>query len=199
MLIGKAQEKASSFRGKREDRGGKVWFTDSRYSVQVTHYYFYLLDADFGLVFIKVCTYLLFEVKVCFNGHEWAKRQLASTGVVFEPLENGFASCADPARLQALCHHLTAATIQAFVDRWVDHLPWPLMPAERAGGYRHDLSVWQLEVSRTQVFADPAQGRALVEQLIRENLDLGRPDRVRLIFGRPVTNRPPGECQTEVL
>ena len=41
VLIGKAQEKASSFRGKREDRGGKVWFTYSRYSVQVTHYYFY--------------------------------------------------------------------------------------------------------------------------------------------------------------
>ncbi len=74
VLIGKAQEKASSFRGKREDRRGKVWFSYSRYSVQVTHYYFYLLDADFGLAFIKVCTYLPFEVKVCFNGHEWAKR-----------------------------------------------------------------------------------------------------------------------------
>lgn len=199
VLIGKAQEKASSFRGKREDRRGKVWFTYSRYSVQVTHYYFYVLDEDFGLAFIKVCTYLPFEVKVCFNGHEWAKRQLATAGVTFEPLENGFASCADPARLQALCHQLTAATIQAFVDRWVDQLPWPLTPAERAAGYRHDLSVWQLEVSRTQVFADPAQGRALVEHLIRENLDLGRPDRVRLIFGRPVTNRTPGEFQTEVL
>src|SRR6266536_5397204 len=49
VLIGKAQEKASSFRGLRGDRRGKVWFTYCRYSVQVTHYYFYVLDEDFGL------------------------------------------------------------------------------------------------------------------------------------------------------
>ena len=199
VLIGKAQEKASAFRGRRDDQGGKVWFRYSRISVHVTHYYFYVLDEDFGLAFIKVCTYLPFEVKVCFNGHEWAKRQLTKAGIAFEPLENGFAECADPARLQALCHTLTAATVQAFVDRWVDQLPWPLTPADRAAGYRHELSVWQLEVSRTQVFTDPGQGRALLETIIRENLDLGRPDRVRLIFERAITARTPGVFQTDVI
>jgi hypothetical protein len=94
---------------------------------------------------------------------------------------------------------LTAEAIQAFFDRWVDQLPWPLSPTEREAGYGHDLSVWQLEVSRTQVFADPEQGRALVEDLIRENLDLGRPDRVRLIFARQVTKRTPREFPTQVL
>jgi hypothetical protein len=199
VLIGKAQEEASSFKGRRDDRGSKVWFTYRRERVWVTHYYFYVLDADFGLAFIKVCTYLPFEVKVCFNGHAWAKQHLARAGVAFEALDNGFAACADPIRLQAICHQLTAEAIQAFFDRWVDQLPWPLSPAEREAGYRHDLSVWQLEVSRTQVFADPEQGRALVEDLIRENLDLGRPDRVRLVFERQVTKRTPSEFHTRVL
>lgn len=199
VLLGKAQEKASSFRGTRADRDGKVWFRSSRISVHVTHYYCYVLDEDFGLAFIKVCTYLPFEVKVCFNGHERAKRQLTRAGIAFEPLENGFAECADPARLQAICHTLTAATVHAFVDHWVDRLPWPLTPADRAAGYRHELSVWQLEVSRTQVFIDPAQGRALVETLIRDHLDLGRPDRVRLIFDRGSTSRTPGTFQTDVI
>lgn len=199
VLIGKAQEEARSFKGRRDDKGTKVWFTYRRESVRVTHYYFYVLDADFGLAFIKVCTYLPFAVKVCFNGHEWAKQQLSKEGIAFEALDNGFAQCADPPRLQAICHHLTAAAIQAFFDRWVDQLPWPLCPAEREAGYHHDLSVWQLEVSRTQVFADPEQGRALVEDLIRENLDLGRPDRVRLIFERQVTKRTPSEFHTQVI
>jgi hypothetical protein len=199
VLIGKAQERASAYKGRRTDKGSKVWFTYSRCSVQVTHYYFYLLDEDFGLVFIKVCTYLPFEVKVCFNGHEWAKQQLRGAGIAFEPLENGFAACADSARLQAVCANLTGATVQAFFDRWVDTLPWPLGAAERRAGYRHLLSVWQLEVSRTQVFVDPEQGRALVEALIRENLDLGRPDRVRLLFDRPVTVRTPGAFYTQVM
>jgi hypothetical protein len=94
---------------------------------------------------------------------------------------------------------LTGATVQALFDRWVDTLPWPLAASERAAGYRHQLSVWQLEVSRTQVFMDPEQGRALVETLIRENLDLGRPDRVRLLFDRPVTARTPGAFFTQVM
>ncbi len=199
VLIGKAQEQTSAFSGRRADRGGKVWFTYRRRTVQVTYYYFYILDEDFGLAFIKVCTYLPFEVKVCLNGHSWAKQHLTREGIAFEPLENGFATCADPARLQALCPQLTGAAVQTFFDCWVDQLPWPLTAAERAAGYRHQLSVWQLEVSRTQVFLDPVQGRALVESLIRENLDLGRPDRVRLIFDRAITARTPSEFATQVI
>jgi hypothetical protein len=199
VLIGKAQEEAMSFKGRRDDKGTKVWFTYSRESVRETHYYFYVLDEDFGLAFIKVCTFLPFAVKVCFNGHAWAKQHLSRERIAFQALDNGFARCAEPARLHAICHQLTAAAIQAFFDRWVDQLPWPLSPTEREAGYRHDLSVWQVEVSRTQVFADPEQGRALVETLIRENLDLGRPDRVRLIFERQVTKCTPSEFHTQVL
>jgi len=84
-------------------------------------------------------------------------------------------------------------------DRWVAKIPWPLSPQQQAAGYRHQLSIWQMEVSRTQVFADPEQGWALVEALIRDNLDLGRPDRVSLIFSRQVTKRTPSEFHTRVL
>lgn len=199
VLIGKAQEKANAMRSRRVDQKGKVWFNYFRQNVHVTHFYFYLMDADFGLCFIKVCTYLPFEVKVCFNGHEWAKQQLRKEGIAFEALSNGFARCAAPERLQTICHQLSAEKIQAFFDRWVDKLPWPLTGAQRTAGYQHLLSIWQMEVSRTQVFIDPEQGRALMECLIRDNLDLGRPDRVSLIFDRQVTKRTPSEFHTRVL
>ena len=199
VLIGKAQEKTQAIRSRRADEKGKVWFNYFRQSVQVTHFYFYIMDKDFGLCFIKVCTYLPFEVKVCFNGHEWAKQQLRQAGIEFEALSNGFASCVQPERLQTICHQLNAEKIQAFFDHWVEQLPWPLTAEQRAAGYLHLLSIWQMEVSRTQVFIDPEQGRALVECLIRDNLDLGRPDRVSLIFDRQVTKRTPSEFHTRVL
>jgi len=199
VLIGKAQEKTLGYTARRKDHGTKVWFEYSRRAVWVTHYYFYILDEDFGLFFIKVCTYFPFDVKVCFNGHEWAKQQLRKEGIGFEALSNGFLSCADPGRLQALCHQLGAEKIQALFDRWVAQIPWPLSTQQQAAGYRHQLSLWQMEVSRTQVFADPEQGWALVEALIRDNLDLGRPDRVSLIFDRKVTKRTPGEFYTRVV
>ena len=179
--------------------GQKVWFEYSRHEVWVTYYYFYILDEEFGLFFIKVCTYFPFDVKVCFNGHEWAKQQLRQAGIGFEALSNGFLSCEDPEYLQSICRQLDAAKIQALFDRWVAQLPWPLTAEQQAAGYRHLLSIWQMEVSRTQVFADPEQGWALVETLIRDNLDLGRPDRVSLIFERKVTKRTPSEFHTRVL
>ena len=103
VLIGKAQEKALGYKGQRKDHGTKVWFDYSRQSLFVTYYYFYILDADFGLFFIKVCTYFPFDVKVCFNGHEWAKQHLRQAGIGFKALNNGFLSCAYPERLQVIC------------------------------------------------------------------------------------------------
>jgi hypothetical protein len=41
---------------------------------RVGMYYFYLLDAEFGPGFIKICTYFPYPAKVWLNGHEWAKR-----------------------------------------------------------------------------------------------------------------------------
>ncbi|MCP4360942.1 MAG: hypothetical protein GY796_23285, partial [Chloroflexi bacterium] len=199
VLIGKAQEKSKVFGSRRKDRGSKIWFDYFRRNVNVTHFYFYIMDKDFGLFFIKVCTYLPFEVKVCFNGHEWAKQQLRQEGIRFEPLNNGFASCEEAEHLQIICHQLNADKIQTLFDHWVEQLPWPLTAEQREAGYPHLLSIWQMEVSRTQVFPDPEQGRALVECLIRDNLDLGRPDRVSLLFDRRVTKRTPSEFHTRVL
>lgn len=199
VLIGKAQEKAMGYKALRKDQGTKVWFEYSRQSLFVTHYYFYILDEDFGLFFIKVCTYFPFDIKVCFNGHEWAKQQLRKEGIGFEALSNGFLSCTNPERLQTICRQLDTEKIQTLFDRWVEQIPWPITAQQRAAGYAHQLSLWQLEVSRTQVFEDPTQGWALVEALIRDNLDLGRPDRVSLIFERKVTKATPSEFHTRVL
>ena len=199
ILIGKAQEKATAYRSTTEHKEKRVWFTYSRVSVCVNHYYFYIYDQDFGLFFIKVCTYCPFEVKMCLNGHEWAKQQARQAGIEFCELSNGFASCSEAGRLQAICDQLSGERIQTLFDQWIEQLPWPLTPKQRAAGYRHQLSLWQLEVSRTQVFRDPEQGRLLFETIIRENLDLGRPDRVQLLFNRKIIKSTPGEFYTRVL
>jgi len=199
VFIGVAQEQTQGFKARRETKGRMVRFQFSRQPVFVKVYYFYIQDAEFGPGFIKVATYAPYAVKVCLNGHEWAKQQLRRVGLAFEALDNGFSSCADPARLQALCDQLGPEQVQAFFDKWVTRLPWPLTPDDRAAGYVHRLSIWQMEVSRTQIFARPLHGRAFFEQVIRENLDLGRPDRVQLIFGRRVYRNTPSRFCTRVV
>jgi hypothetical protein len=199
VVIGLAQEQVSSFKARKETLGKRVRFQFSRQPVFVKVYYFYLHDADFGPGFIKIATYMPYPVKVCLNGHEWAKQQLRQAGVAFEALDNGFLSCADGERLQAVCQQLGPEQVQAFFDKWVARLPWPLTAADRQAGYHHRLSIWQLEVSHTHVFTRPVRGREFFEQLIRENLDLGRPDRVQLVFGRRVYRNTPSRFVTRVI
>jgi hypothetical protein len=192
VFIGVAQEQARSFKAskRRLSRGG-VSFDFSPQSVCVKHYYFYVQDLDWGPGFLKVCTYLPYPVKLCLNGHEWVKQQLRRERIGFEALDNGFLTCRRPERLQQLCDALAASHVQAFFDRWSRRLPWPLTPRDRAAGYEHRLALWQMEMSLTQVFDRPMQGRHFFEEVIRENLDLGRPSRVTLLFPTAITRKTP--------
>lgn len=199
LFIGIAQERAYAFKGRKKTKQKMVGFDYSRQSVYVNYYYFYLQDQEFGPAFIKICSYAPYGLKICLNGHEWAKRQAQQQGLAFEALDNGFAACEDSAKLQEICDQLGAEQIQAFFEKWQARLPWRLTEADQQAGYRYRLSVWQVEFSRTQVFRDPAQGRQWFEAIIRDNLDVGRPDRIQLIFDRRVTKATPGYFRTQVV
>jgi hypothetical protein len=191
VFIGIAQEKATSFKGHKTAGEQGVSFTFSRQPVYVNQYYFYVQDREWGPAFIKIGSYLPYPVRVCLNAHEWAKQQARRQGLAFESLDNGFRWCADPTRLQRICDRLGPTDVQRFFDRWMQRLPWPLTRADRAAGYGHRLTIWQLEVSLTQVFDAPLHGRQFFETLIGDNLDLGRPDRVNLLFPTRMTRRTP--------
>jgi hypothetical protein len=200
LFIGKAQEKASVFRTeKRRDAAGKKYPWIIRSTAMVNHYYVYILDRDFGPLFIKFCSYFPYPAKLCLNGHEWLKRQLTQRAIPFEPLDNGIRSSEEAGRVQRLADTLDAATIDAVFRKWLRRVPHPFAPAHRAAGYRYHLSILQSEFALTQVLDRPLTGRCFFEEVIRENLDLGRPDQMQLIFDRRVTRRTPGRFRTRVL
>jgi hypothetical protein len=196
VFIGVAQEKAQAFQGKKIN--GQFQFTRDK-TVYVNHYYFYIDDVDFGPLFIKVCSYAPWGTKLCVNGHEWAKRQLDKRKIAYEALDNGFLSCSEPEKLQNVCDSLGPEQIERLFRKWLKRIPLPLRAEDRAAGYDWSLSVWQMEVSLTQIFDRPLRGREFFEEIIRDNLDLGRPDRVQLIFDRVVTKKTPGEFRTRVI
>jgi hypothetical protein len=199
LFLGKAQEKVNVFRTeKRTDKRGKyAWIVKS--ATPVNQFYFYCIDEDFGPFFLKFCTYFPYNAKLCINGHEYVKRQLAKEGIAFEPLDNGVLSCANPKRLQEICDGLSAIKINALLRKWLAKLPHPYTAADRKAGYRYHVSILQLECSLTQVLDRPQTGRIFFEQVIRENLDIGRPDQVQLIFERRVRKDTPGRFRTRVL
>jgi hypothetical protein len=190
--IGVAQEYQNVFACTEQRHGKAVWFSFTKADRRVTCFYFYLWDDDFGPAFIKVCAYFPYPIKVWVNGHEWAKRQAIHAGIGFTELSNGFASCADP-----ICDRLGPGTIEVFFARWMSVLPLPLTDADRDAGYWWELSMRQVETSRTLVVDTPRHARGFFAALVADNLDLGRPDQVELIFaghrrrwGRPPKTEP---------
>jgi hypothetical protein len=201
VVVGKAQEKTPVFRTekRRNPDTGRTYPWIVRGTAMVNHYYFYGIDEDFGPFFLKFCTYFPYNAKLCINGHEYVKRQLAKEGIPFEALDNGVLSCADPTGLQQLCNGLSAHKIDALLRKWLARVPHPFLLKDRAAGYRYDISILQAEFSLTQVLDRPQTGRVFFEEVIRENLDIGRPDHVQLIFDRRITKQTPGRFRTRVI
>jgi hypothetical protein len=186
VAVGCAQEFQLVWTARKRDTdpAGCPQFSFTKEQRRVSVFYIYIFDERMGPGFIKICTYFPYPVKAWCNGHEWAKRQAAAAGIGFTALSNGFASCEDPAALQDICDRFGPGTVQVWFERWMARIPLPLTDADRDAGYWWELSMRQTETSRTLVFDDDVHARAFFEALLCENMDLGRPENVELLFRR---------------
>lgn len=173
------------------------WIIES--TAMVNQYDFYGFDDVFGPFFLKYSSYVPFGAKLCFNGHEYLKRQLVKEGIAFKELANGILSCDDPKRMQQLADQLTPSRIEHFLRKWQRELPCPYRAVEQQAGFCYDVSMTQIEFALTQVVEQPVHGRIFFEEIIRENLDLGRPENMQLIFDRRITKRTPGKFRSRVV
>jgi hypothetical protein len=191
-------------RKRATDPGACPQFSFTKEQRRVSVFYIYIFDEQMGPGFIKICTYFPYPVKVWLNGHEWAKRQAAAAGIGFAALSNGFASADDPDALQQICDRFGPGTVQVWFERWMARIPLPLTGADRDAGYWWELSMRQVEISRTLVFDDDCHARAFFEALLCENMDLGRPENVELLFrrgerrGQPALPPPGGGFRTTI-
>ncbi|MGZ4181581.1 MAG: hypothetical protein ACXVUL_12990 [Solirubrobacteraceae bacterium] len=183
LVVAEEFQRVWSARNRTRKRGvaSLDFFWEKR---RVGAYYFYILDPEFGPAFIKICTHAPYGARVWVNGHEWAKRQALRAGLGFTELHNGFASCSDPERLQAICDSFGPEHLQAFFDRWIIQIPTPLTSEDRAAGYWWELSMRQVETSRTLVLDDPRRARSFFEALVADNIG-HRPPRAGLHGLRP--------------
>jgi hypothetical protein len=204
LFIARAQEKTRLFRTEtRRDADGVRYPWIVQTTGVVNHWYFYCVDDNFGPFFLKFCSYFPFNAKLCINGHHWAQRQAAKAGLGFEALDNGFAAVNDPDLLQTICDGLGPAQIDALLRKWLARLPNPYTPDNQAAGYRYDISILQAEFSLTQVLDSTVSGRIFFDQVIRDNLDIGRPHQVGLVFDRRIMRGrhhfTPGRFRTRVI
>ena len=192
FFIGKAQEKVKAPRGswgKSEYTENGKWLKLGWGNVMANQYYIYFRDEDWGVGFIKFSSYAPFNGRFYINGHEYVKCQLTEQGIEFEELDNGIGRCADPSAAQKIADSITANKLEKLVRKWIRIVPNPLnmMPHRRGNiTLKYYISMLQMEYARTQLWKKASDGLAFFEQVIRENIDLGRPEKVGVIFNKRI-------------
>jgi hypothetical protein len=154
-------------------------------SRHVNLYYFYLDDVHCGRMFVRICPYFPFNIRVWINGHNWLAKQLTREGIPFEKCDNLFTACADPQRLQELSDAFAPADIIRPVEACLEKLLHFFTPNERAQGFGHQLFMAQMEYCHNLIFHKKAALERLFDRLMDANRSIGHPEKLAIYFGRP--------------
>lgn len=154
------------------------------------HYYFYFIDAELGLCYLRVPTWAPFRLQFYCNGHSWLAQQLTKRGISFTQADNTFLTLADPKRAQRLVHRCSVKRLHQRITRAV-RAYCPVLLAEFERGYHW--SIRQLEFATDVVFRTPAALAPLYQTLIRTAVHAVQADQVARFLGRKLDPRYQGE------
>jgi hypothetical protein len=165
----------------------------------VIQYNFYVNDARWGRMFVRMCPYFPFSARVCLNQHHWLANRLREERISFEKTSNAFLKCSHFARLQELADSLTAKDLLSCGQKWLTAFtPFFSARERKDAACRHRLFFAQVEYCDNLIFHRRAALDALGERLLDASRTIGRPDKITTIFGRKVTNHYRGKLQTEI-
>ena len=177
---------------------GEKWHLETKYR-WVKQYNFYIQDAEWGPVFVRVCPYFPFSTRICLNQHHWLAQKMKQAGIRFTQTGNAFRRCSDPAALQDMADSLTANDFIRCGHKWLRRLiPFFSSPERREHGCWHQLFFSQVEYCDNLIFRRRAALDQLGNRLLDANRNLGRPDKLTVIFGRRITKQYSGKLQTEI-
>jgi hypothetical protein len=165
----------------------------------VDQYYFYLQDADFGPMFLRLCPYLPFNGRMVINGHDWLACQMHRENIRFRQHGNAFLTCSNRERLQQLADSFSANHIIACAQRWLSHLAPPLIDVHGKRAARdYRLFFSQTEFCTNIIFDRRAPLDQLNERLLDLNRAIGRPDKLTIIYGRRISKHTRHGFQTQI-
>jgi hypothetical protein len=165
----------------------------------VDQYNFYLRDAQWGPMFVRVCPYFPFSVRICLNQHNWLAQRLQKAGIRFTQTQNAFRRCQNPEVLQQFADSLSPEDLITCGNKWVrQFVPFFTPQERREHACWHRLFFAQVEYCDNLIFRRRAALDELGERLLDSNRDLGKPNKLTVIFGRKITRRYRGKLQTEI-
>src|SRR5207302_9604990 len=177
---------------------------DNRWHLQIAQrwvmqYNFYVNDRNWGRMFVRLCPYFPFSARVCLNQHPWLARQLQQQKIDFQQCSNAFLKCSHPSKLQELADSLSARDLLTCGQKWLTRFTPFFTESERKhAACQHRLFFAQVEYCENLIFRRRAALDELGERLLDANRNIGRPDKLTVIFGRRINKLYQGKLQTEI-
>jgi hypothetical protein len=182
-----AMEACASYRPWHDQASGKTFFRSI--TSKCLHYYFYFIDAQFGLCYLRVPTWAPFRLQIYFNGHGWLARQLMDAGIGFESADNAFLAIADPPAAQRLADRLDASMLHRHLEVWAGRY-CPVLSHFRHGVH---WSFMQVEYATDVVFRHQAKFQPLYEAIVRTAVQVIKAEHVATFLGHKLTAHYAGE------
>ena len=153
------------------------------HSGKCLHYYFYFMDAELGLVYLRVPTWSPFRLQFYCNGHSWLARQLTAEGIGFIAADNAFVRIDDWQGAQELADGFSPDRLHRVLDRYAAQC----CPVLDVFGQTYHWSLMQVEYATDLVFRSAATLRPLYEQLTRQSVLSVKAEQIATFLGRQIT------------
>lgn len=165
----------------------------------VMQYNFYIQDARWGHMFVRLCPYFPFSARICLNQHHWIAQRLREKDIRFRQCANAFLQCSQPEQLQVVADSLTVHDLLSCGQKWLTALtPFFTTQERKEAGCQHRLFFAQVEYCDNLIFRRRAPLDQLNQRLLDANRTIGQPNKITVIFGRKVTKKYRGKLQTEI-
>ena len=176
-----AMEACDSYRPWHDKATGKNFVRPN--SGKCLHYYFYFIDADLGLVYLRVPTWSPFRLQFYCNGHSRLARQLAAEGIGFTLADNAFLRIDDWQRAQDLADGFSPDLLHRVLDRYGERC----CPVSGVFGQSYHWSLMQVEYATDLAFRSTATLGPLYQQLVRESVLSMKAEQIATFLGRQIT------------
>jgi len=144
------------------------------------HYYFYFIDEEFGLCYIRVPTWAPFRLQFYCNGHNWLANQMAVHDIEYSQLDNTFIRIGDWTKAQELAGTFPVEQLHRYLDKWA----LEFCPVIRHFEGQYHLSIMQCEYATDIVFLRQEELKPLYENLSRTAIHAVKCDNVATFLGR---------------
>jgi len=182
-----AMESCESYQPWHDKKSGKTYLKPK--SGKCLHYYFYFIDEELGLCYVRVPTWCPFRLQIYFNGHSWLASKLKKERIDFSLLDNAFLSIADNNRAQELSDDLKVEDLHKKLDDFATKY----CPVFSHFSQVYHWSVMQAEYALDIVFKKASDLQAIYDELTRTAIHTVKADNIATFLGRPIHPKYQGE------